>query len=104
MKSWGVEARRSAGVDMAGDRRERIGDLVLSNIEAILMAVQEIVKSVSTDKEWLRRQPASEVAVLVGVFSDKAFRTLDALRKQEEPEDGDSVLAGGEGKSEAAGG
>lgn len=101
VKGWAAEVRRAAGVDVVGDRRERIGDLILSNLETLLVAVEEIVKSVSADKEWLRQQSASELAVLVGVLSDKAFRILEAL--PESVEDG-SLLAGGEGESAATGG
>lgn len=85
VNAWSARAHQVPVVSAVGDRRERIGDLILSNLETLMIAVEEIVKSVSADKEWLRRQSASEVAVLVGVFADKAYRILEALPEPEPP-------------------
>lgn len=60
-----------------------LGDLIIQNLEAMLTAVKEIVTCVSQDKDWLRKQGASELAVFVGVLSDKAFRILEALPEPE---------------------
>lgn len=39
------------------------------------------------DENWIRKQPASEIAVLFGVISDKTFRILEALPDDEEEEE-----------------
>lgn len=103
VKSW---RREMAGMvttptPAAQAQRERVGDLVISNLEAMLTAVREIVTRVSQDPQWIREQGASELGVFLGILSDKAFRILEALP---EPEDDESagILAGGAGETEAA--
>lgn len=84
IKSWAHRMR----VDrepllVTEDRSSRIGDLVFDNLEAMLRAQNAILEHVSTDKEWLKQQDASDVAVLFGVIGDKAFRILQALPEGE---------------------
>ena len=76
---WSAKARGEVTKAAQGARTERLGDLILDNLEAMLKATRTIVESVSQDKDWLKQQSASEVAVLIGVISDKAFRILEAL-------------------------
>jgi hypothetical protein len=60
------------------EKRERIGQLIIDNVEAefeTMIAMQDVF----TDKEWLKKQSASELAVLYGVIKDKAIRVLEAL-------------------------
>lgn len=59
-------------------KRERIGELILDNLEAMLETTKEMVNVVK-DREWLTRYSPSEVAVLFGVISDKTYRILQAL-------------------------
>lgn len=62
----------------ATEKKERIGGLVIDNLEAelsTLIAMQHVFR----DKEWLKKQSASELAVLYGVIKDKAIRVLEAL-------------------------
>jgi transposase-like protein len=66
----------------ATQKRERIGDLIIDNLEAQLEATKSIARVVSDD-DWIKKQPASELAILFGVISDKSFRILEAL-----PDDG----------------
>ena len=75
--------RRDAAATVATQKRERIGDLIIDNLEAQLEATKTIVAIVQ-DGEWLRSQQASELAVFFGVISDKAFRILEALPGDEE--------------------
>lgn len=70
--------RRDAVATAATQKRERIGDLIIDNLEAQLEATKSIAQVVS-DGEWVKKQPASELAILFGVISDKAFRILEAL-------------------------
>lgn len=86
VKSWRREMVAAAPTaPTAQAQRERVGDLVLASLEAMLTAVREIVERVSQDPQWIREQGASELGVFVGILSDKAFRILEALP---EPEDG----------------
>ena len=56
----------------------RIGDLVVSYLEASLQSLRNQVDAFG-DKEWLKEQSASELAVLHGVQMDKAARLLELL-------------------------
>jgi transposase-like protein len=81
LKSWAARERNALRGDnsvVTHDQRERIGHLIINNIEAMLETTEEIL-DVVTDKEWLKQQSASEVAVLFGVISDKTYRLLEAL-------------------------
>jgi transposase-like protein len=67
---------------VATQKKERIGDLIIDNLEAQLEATRAIARIVQ-EGEWIRKQPASELAVLFGVISDKSFRILEALPDDE---------------------
>ena len=99
VKSWSARAR-AEGLLVTEDRAERIGDLVFDNLEAMLQTQNEILKHVRTEKEWLKRQDASSLAVLFGVISDKAFRILDALPEGAERADSDLSGIHQEGSAE----
>lgn len=80
IKSWAYRMRvEKEPLLVTENRSARIGDLVFDNLEAMLEAQNAILAHVSTDTEWLRKQDASELAVLFGVIGDKAFRILQAL-------------------------
>lgn len=81
-----VESEGVAGV--ATQKRERIGQLIIDNVEAELETMIAMQKNVFTDREWLKQQSASELAVLYGVIKDKAIRVLEALP---DPEPGDEA-------------
>jgi len=63
-------------------KRERIGALIIDGLEAKLVAIKAMA-DVFAEKDWIRKQPAAEIAVLFGVVSDKAFRVLEALPDNE---------------------
>lgn len=70
---------QSPAVDNIGyKKRERIGDLIVDNLEAALETTRAILDVVK-EKEWLRKQPATEIGVLYGIISDKTYRILEAL-------------------------
>lgn len=81
---WRAEISGETRTALGGERAGRIGDLVLENLEAMLKATTELIQFVSSEKDWLRDQSASEVAVLIGVISDKAYRILEALPDPEQ--------------------
>lgn len=76
VKYWRAQLQPTALVDQ--QKRDRIGELIIAGLEAKLVAIKAMA-DVFADKDWIRLQPASEVAVLFGVVSDKAFRVLEAL-------------------------
>lgn len=81
LKSWATRERNALRGDnsvVTGNQRERIGGLIIDNIEAMLETTREMLDVVK-EKEWLRQQPAHEIAVLFGVISDKTYRLLEAL-------------------------
>lgn len=74
--SWSRELSRDHTVSY--EKRERLGELIIDNVEAELLttiAMQDVFR----DKEWLKKQSASELAVLYGVIKDKTLRVLEAL-------------------------
>jgi transposase-like protein len=84
--AWATRERNAMRGDNSmvnGDQRERIGELIIDNIEAMLVTTKEMLDVVK-DKEWLTNQSASEVAVLYGVISDKTYRLLEALPEPSE--------------------
>lgn len=66
---------------LASEKRERIGDLVIELLSSHLEAATRIAKAV--DINYIKKQDASEIAVLLGVINDKAFRMLEALGRAE---------------------
>ena len=76
---WRSEIGGETRAAFDSERAARIGDLVIGNLEAMLRATTEMIQVVSQDKEWLKRQSASELAVFIGVISDKAYRILEGL-------------------------
>jgi len=85
IKSWRVRAkqpttRRDASdvSSVAPDKRQQIGDLLILYLRANLKTL-EAQTAVFADKDWLTKQPASDLAVLHGVMTDKAVRLLEAL-------------------------
>lgn len=81
LKSWAARERNALRKDnsvVTGNQRERIGHLIIDNVEAMLETTREML-DVCKDPEWLWEQSASEVAVLFGVIADKTYRLLEAL-------------------------
>lgn len=70
-------------------KTERIGELLIgylqSNLEALSAQAEQF-----KDREWLKKQTASDAAVLHGVMTDKAIRLLEALSKSSENVTNDS--------------
>lgn len=98
IKGWAKRLRDEVYPQVvAGDvQRERIGGLILDNVEAMLEATKELMNVVK-DKEWLKKQSASEIAVFFGVVSDKTYRLLEALP------DGSADQPGREGETAVPG-
>ncbi|KKQ62549.1 MAG: hypothetical protein US85_C0025G0017 [Candidatus Shapirobacteria bacterium GW2011_GWF1_38_23] len=75
--------RNTGGTIKRTQKTEHIGELLIrylqSNLEALSAQAEQF-----KDKEWLRKQTASDAAVLHGVMTDKAIRLLEALSKTSE--------------------
>lgn len=65
-----------------------IGDLLVGYLRSLLVTL-EIQQGVFRDEAWLKRQEASDLAVLHGVLADKGIRLLEALSTDEEEQGGD---------------
>ncbi len=72
-------------VKVRQEKKEHLGDLLISYVQTSLETLQKQVK-IFADEKWLKEQTASEVAVLHGVIADKTIRLLEALAGPEENE------------------
>lgn len=84
IKSWKnrQEQTDSATVATVATRKKEISDLIVTLLETHLQAAIDIANAI--DADYIREQSASEVAVLLGVINDKAFRMLEALGRAED--------------------
>ena len=75
--------RNTGGTIKRTQKTEHIGELLIgylqSNLEALSAQAEQF-----KDREWLKKQTASDAAVLHGVMTDKAIRLLEALSKSSE--------------------
>jgi len=91
-----VSGWKSKAEDAAGDSLEQmptqkrdseVGKLLIQYLQTNLDALQEQAEQFS-DREWLQKQSAAEVATLHGVMTDKAVRLLEALSANEQTDAG----------------
>jgi len=83
-----VSAWKNRGVTKKATqkRADDIGELLISYLKSNL-ATLEKQSGFFGDQDWLRKQNASEAAVLHGVMTDKAVRLLEALSKNNAADD-----------------
>ena len=62
--------------------QKNIGDLLLEYLQESLITLKEQA-AFFRDPDWLDKQEAADVAVLHGVMSDKSYRMLEALSKDD---------------------
>ena len=74
---WRAAAGLNGTTLLQQEKRGEIDDLVGNLLRTIIETLQ-IQAQQCQDKEWIKRQPASELAVFFGVLADKAFRILEA--------------------------
>ena len=65
------------------DAKKDIGELLIGYLEANLETLRAQVETFR-DPAWLKKQTASDAAVLHGVLTDKAIRLLEALSVDDE--------------------
>lgn len=79
VRGWKSRQLNGEGVAIVTtQKKERIGEMMLDCVEAQLVATKAMA-DVFKDPDWIRKQTASEIAVLFGVVSDKTYRILEAL-------------------------
>lgn len=81
VSGWKRKAKEhAADSPLASDatQKEEIGQLLVDYLRANLDALRA-QSEVFADRDWLKDQEASELAVLHGVMTDKAVRLLEAL-------------------------
>lgn len=84
LKSWKSRQKNGDAVAVvATEKREQIGALLLDYLVMTLETLK-VQQQVFADEEWLRKQSASEVAVLHGVSVDKVVRLLEGLADNED--------------------
>lgn len=84
VKSWKnrQEQNADATIETVATQKKEISNLIIELLETHLEAAINIAQSIDTD--YIKKQSASEVAVLLGVINDKAFRMLEALGRAED--------------------
>ena len=88
IRSWKSRQTNGEGVaSVATQKRERIGELLVEYLEEGLVTLKAQLK-VFRDENWLKSQPASELAVLHGVVADKGIRLLEAISSSDSETEG----------------
>jgi hypothetical protein len=63
-------------------KKEKTGELIVANLTIGLEKYREILEAI--DASWIRAQSAHDVAVLLGVISDKSHRILDGIARRQD--------------------
>jgi len=74
---------QSRTISMSTEKKEEFGDLLEAALRSYIAATRSIAENVQ-DKNYIKSQPASELAVLFGVINDKAFRMIEAFGKHDD--------------------
>jgi transposase-like protein len=91
-----LDWRRAAGMErtrVEPQKVDELGELISDVLRANLRAVQVLAEHVATEVEWRRKQPASDLAVLSGVLTDKAVRILEAFEAAQPTPEVDATTA-----------
>lgn len=75
---WAWKQNTESPVPNNPNAKREIGDLLLVYLRTAIETLTA-QQRVFADVDWLKKQPASELAVLHGVTADKAIRLLEAL-------------------------
>jgi len=76
--------RNGEPADLLPTKREHIGYLVATYLEANLQALTAQAY-VASQPDYIERQPADGLAILHGVMADKSVRLLEALHSASDP-------------------
>jgi transposase-like protein len=80
-----LQPTASDDADAATQKRDSIGDLLLTLVETNLRGLIA-ASAVMQDAEWVRKQDASELGVFLGITHDKVVRMLEAMDASAAPE------------------
>lgn len=79
VRSWKSRQKNGESVAVvATEKREHVGELLLNYLEENLKTLKA-QSVVFRDEAWLKKQTASDAAVLHGVMTDKSVRLLEAM-------------------------
>lgn len=90
IRLWRREAGHAPAL-ISDEKKADLGALIADYLRAGLSALEAQAR-VFADPEWIKAQPAGELAILHGVLSDKITRVLTALEPFE-----DAPIASGSG-------
>lgn len=76
VSDWNRKAHERVGPEPT--QKREIGALLLEYLQTNLATLRK-QSEVFSDEKWLKRQSASELAVLHGVLADKTIRLLEAV-------------------------
>lgn len=84
IKSWKNRQEQSGieTTETVATQKKEVSDLIITLLETHLQAAISIAGAI--DPSYIKKQSASEVAVLLGVINDKVFRMLEALGRAED--------------------
>jgi hypothetical protein len=77
---WVFRLKATRATEICTEKGARIDDLLFGYLQAGLKALKAQAEVVS-EPEYIRAQPASELAVLHGVVADKQIRLLEAAER-----------------------
>ena len=80
--NWSADRDKTLDQTQPNTKKE-IGELLVEYLKASILALKAQAE-VFGDKQWLTKQPASELGVLHGIAADKAVRLLEALSRDVE--------------------
>jgi transposase-like protein len=83
LRSWKSRQENYGVANVATQKKEKIGDMLIDYLSASLITLKAQVEFFKNE-EWLKKQDASAVATLHGVTTDKAIRLLEALSTAED--------------------
>lgn len=89
IKAWSRDKSQLVIMDDP-QKKDDLGDLLYVALTEALTTLAAQARFFR-DVEWLRNQDASEVAILYGVVSDKAFRILTAIEQAAEQHEADGI-------------
>lgn len=94
IRSWkSRQANGESVATVATEKRLAIGERIVTLLEAEVKALTAQTEAIS-DLTWVKKQPASELAVLRGVSYDKVIRLLEALGRSDDVGHTDSTATG----------
>lgn len=78
VKRWRAENKGQLSETVEPEKRKKIGELLLEQVEKQSMAITKIAELVN-DPEWLKAQDAGGLGMFVGITADKMVRVLEAM-------------------------